>query len=185
MNKYIRGIICLIYSNIKFLILKILYFKNFKYSIYTFFSPFTEIDIDRKSKLSIEKKVRVKSGSKLRVRKNACIEIGQNTSLNHSCIFTAHQKIKIGKNVQFGPNVLIYDHDHDFRVTDGLKNLKYKTDCVTIGNNVWIGANVVILKGTIIGDNSVIGAGSIIKGKYPSNSLIIQKRVTSVEQITI
>lgn len=38
---------------------------------------------------------------------------------------------------------------------------------IKIGNNVWISANAIILKGTIIGDNCVVGAGSVVKGKFP------------------
>ena len=52
----------------------------------------------------------------------------------------------------------------------------FKTSPVIIGNNVWIGANTVILRGTEIGDNCVIGAGCVIKGKYGANSVIVQKR---------
>lgn len=47
---------------------------------------------------------------------------------------------------------------------------------VKIGNNVWIGANTIILRGTEIGDNYVIGAGCVVKGKYNKGSVIIQKR---------
>lgn len=43
---------------------------------------------------------------------------------------------------------------------------------VTIGNNCFIGMNTVILKGTTIGDNVIIGAGSILREKYLSNSVI-------------
>ena len=31
-----------------------------------------------------------------------------------------------------------------------------------MGNNVWIGAHAVILKGVSIGDNAVIGAGAVV-----------------------
>lgn len=183
MKRYIRAIICLIYSLVKFSIMKIFHFKRFEFTIYNLISPFTEIDISKNGKFSIGKLVKIRSGSKLRVRKSGEIKIGQNTSLNHGCIFTAHEKITIGQNVQFGPNVLIYDHDHDFREKDGLKNLKYKTAPIIIGDNVWIGANVIILRGTSIGDNCVIGAGSVIKGNYSDNTLIIQKKDTVIKNM--
>lgn len=181
MKKYLRAIVCLIYSNIKFLIIKIFRYQYFNYSLLSICSPFTEIELDKTSKFVMGKKIRIRSGSKLRVRKSGVMEIGDNTALNHNCIFTAYEKIQIGKNVQIGPNVLIYDHDHDFKVRDGLKNLKYKTGSIIIGDNVWIGANVIILKGTKIGSNSVIAAGSVIKGEYSENSIIIQKRQTTID----
>ena len=184
MKRYIRAIICLIYSLVKFTIMKIFHFKSFEFTIYNLISPFTEIDISKNGKLSIGKLVKIRSGSKLRVRKSGEIKIGQNTSLNHGCIFTAHEKITIGQNVQFGPNVLIYDHDHDFRQHDGLKNLKYKTAPIVIGDNVWIGSNVIILRGTYIGNNCVIGAGSVIKGTYEDGSIIVQKRENKISKLS-
>ena len=48
---------------------------------------------------------------------------------------------------------------------------------VTIGNNCFIGMNTVILKGTTIGDNVIIVAGSILRGKYLSNSVIAGGRL--------
>ncbi len=92
-----------------------------------------------------------------------------------------HILIKAG--VEFGPNVLIYDHDHDFRAFGGLKEKKYVCERVEIGQNCWIGANSVILKGTILGDNCVVGAGSVIKGTFKDDSLIYQKRTTTVINI--
>ena len=176
MKKYIRAGICITYSFVRFCFIKLFHIKGFRFTILNLISPFTEIEIAKKAKLILGKMVRVRSGSKIKVRKNAKIHIGDNTSLNHGCMIISHDKIIIGKDVQFGPNVLIYDHDHDFRDKLGIRSLKYKTSAVEIGNNVWIGANSVILKGSKIGDNCVIGAGSVIKGKYNSNTIIIQKR---------
>lgn len=42
---------------------------------------------------------------------------------------------------------------------------------VTIGDDVWIGANCIILKGVTIGARSVIGAGSIVTRDIPSDCI--------------
>lgn len=166
MKKYVRAFICLTYSIIKFSLIKLFHMKNFRFTVFNLISPFTEIEIGKKAKLTLGKMVRVRSGSKIKVIKGAEVQIGDNASLNHGCMLISHDKIIIGKDVQFGPNVLIYDHDHDFRAKNGLKELNYKTSPVEIGDNVWIGANTVILRGTRIENNCVVGAGSIIKGEY-------------------
>lgn len=183
MNKHIRIGFFLIISFIKFSIIKLFYYKSFKFSAFNNFSPFTQIELDQKSTLILNKRVRAKSGTKIKLRNKSIVEIGQDTSFNHGCMLISHEKVTIGNNVQFGPNVLIYDHDHDYRTENGLKNLQYKTAPVEIGNNVWIGANVVILKGTIIGDNCVVGAGSILKGTYTRDKLIIQEKKTVLRSI--
>lgn len=172
--------ISVIFSLIKFSIIKLLNWKSFKFSLVERFSPNTEIDIGKNSKMILGYGVRAHSGTKLRVRDKAELKIGKNTALNYGCIITCHKEIKIGEGVEFGPNVLVYDHDHDFRTKGGIKANKYKYGTVEIGNNVWIGANSVILRGTKIGDNSVVGAGSVIKGNYPVHSIIVQKRQTEV-----
>lgn len=42
--------------------------------------------------------------------------IGDNVGINSNCIIACHDSITIGNGVGMGPNVCIYDHDHDFRV---------------------------------------------------------------------
>lgn len=54
---------------------------------------------------------------------------------------------------------------------------------VNIGENVWIGANVVILRGTNIGNNSVIAAGSIINGNIPANKIVYQERTLKFRDV--
>jgi acetyltransferase-like isoleucine patch superfamily enzyme len=176
MIKYIRVLICLVYTDFKFCLIKVIRYKRFKFTLFNIVSPFTEIEIDKSGALTLGRKIRIKSGSKIRVRSGAEVFIGDNTFFNHGCMVTSREKIVIGKDVQMGPNVLIYDHDHDFKKKDGFKNQFYKTSSVIIGDNVWIGANVVILRGTNIGNNCVIGAGSILKGKYNDNTVITQRR---------
>lgn len=66
--------------------------------------------------------------------------------------------------------------DSDFHVPwppekrNDFASFDYDAD-VSIGNNVWLGARCIILKGVTIGDNSVIAAGSVVSGAIPENSL--------------
>lgn len=106
------------------------------------------------------------------------IEIGDRVFVNRNCMIVAHEKIKIGNGTTIGPNVCIYDHDHDG--TGG-----YVTSPVQIGNDVWIGAGCIILKGVSIGDNSTIAAGTLVNKSIPPNAIVYQKRETTIDYKTI
>lgn len=94
------------------------------------------------------------------------INIGDRVFVNTNSNIVSHQSIVIENNVTIGPNVCIYDHDHD------IYNFgKFVCKDVFIKSNVWIGANVVILKGVTIGENSVIGAGTVVSKDVPPNSI--------------
>jgi len=139
-------------------------------------APFAEITIDRGAKVIIKNRFRARSNSHIRARKDAMLIIGENVSVNHGCMIVCRESIEIGNDVQFSPNVMVYDHDHDYRADGGVKSMQYKTSPIKIGNNVWIGANSVILRGTTIGDNCVIAAGSVVKGVIPQNGLYFNKK---------
>lgn len=183
MNKYVRAMVCVPCGTVKMLWTKLFHVINFRAPWICLVSPHTEITMDYGAKLSIGKRFKMRDGAKIRVRKGAICRIGRNVSVNSNNMIACHESIIIGDNCQFSPNVQIYDHDHDFRAESGIGAMKYKTSPVKIGNNVWIGANTVILRGTEIGDNCVIGAGSVIKGTFPTNSIIVQKRTTEIKSI--
>lgn len=185
MNKYVRAVVCVPCGMIKMAWTKLFHLKSFSGPFISLVSPHTEISMDNEAKLKIGDNFKMRDGAKIRVRKGAVCKIGKNVSVNCNNMIACHECIEIGDDVQLGPNVQIYDHDHDFRAEGGLKAGKYKSSPVKIGNNVWIGANTVILRGTEIGDNCVIGAGSVLKGRVPASSIIIQNRVNEVKQISI
>ena len=102
------------------------------------------------------------------------LTIGDNVSINRNTIIVCHDRISIGSGCAIAPNVLIYDHDHKF----GSKGIEdgFRTAPVSIGDNCWIGAGAIILRGTTIGEGSVIGAGSVVKGNIPPYSLVTGSR---------
>ena len=101
------------------------------------------------------------------------IEIGDHCFFNTGSCVTAVESVKIGSNCKFGNNLVIVDHDHNFKNEGSSEFISSK---VVIGNDNWVGANVTILRGTQIGNGCVIAAGSVVKGIIPDGSRIIQKR---------
>ncbi|MCF6351463.1 MAG: acyltransferase [Cyclobacteriaceae bacterium] len=160
--------------------MKIIYKERFQFSGVQRFSPNSQVFLMGQGKIKLGQRVSVHSNVKLRAVGKGVLSIDENTSINYGCMLVAMKSIKVGSGVEFGPNVFVYDHDHDFKSPNGIKDNRYKCNEVIIGDNTWIGAQTVILRGTIIGENSVVGAGSVISGVYPPNSIITQKRNTII-----
>ena len=115
----------------------------------------------------------------------ASIEIGDQSRINGVYIH-AQKKIVIGKMCVIASGVNIIDSNgHILYSADRTKKERDLPEEIIIGNNVWVGVNSIILKGTKIGDNSVVGAGSVVKGTYPENSLIVGNPATVVKILDI
>lgn len=183
MNRYIGGGIRIISGSIKSALANCFSGGRVRIHPLCTLDPTVELTVDQGAKCAIGRRWNARSGSILRVRKGAEVTIGKNFNLSTRSIITARDKIEIGDNVTFGPGVLMYDHDHDFRAHGGAKSGKYKTSPIKIGNNVWIGAGSVILRGACIADNCVVAAGTIVRGSFAPNSLIYQHRDTRVKAI--
>lgn len=180
MNGYVRAMLTIPYGYIKLGAIKILHNKRIVFGKLPRISLNTEITLERGAKFVVGDKLNMRGTSRIRVRDSAKLTIGNNAYININSMIACHEKIEIGNDVQFGPNVQIYDHDHDFRVKGGIKAGIFKTSPVKIGNNVWLGANVVILRGTIIGDDCVVAAGTVLNGIYPSKTLILGRNETRI-----
>lgn len=115
-----------------------------------------------------------------RVGPSGRISVG-GTFVNYSAKIIAHDSITIGRRCLIGPNVGIYDFDHRHEL-DGTPfgSQGMETAPVAIGDNVWIGANAVILRGTTIGDNAIVAAGTVVSGDIPPNCLVYERRDRAV-----
>ena len=95
------------------------------------------------------------------------IRIGEYAFMSYNVSVTSMNRITIGNRVKIANNVVIVDHDHDYKNN----NIGYKTGSVVIEDDVWIGANCVILKDTHIGRNCVIAAGIVVNGSIPARTV--------------
>ena len=183
MRRKLGNIISVVYSFVKLSIMKLFYLGRLRFHPIERLSPNVVIDIGARSKIVLGKMVRAHSGTRFSVSNGGELIIGNNVRINNNCRIACRKSIQIGDGSEFGPGVLIYDHDHDFRAEGGIESNKFVEAPVVIGKNVWIGANTIILRGTVIGDNCVIGAGCVIKGEFKAGTLIIQKRETTETNI--
>lgn len=144
------------------------------------FSLTTRICVRGIGTVSLGRHIHTKRNVVLMAADSALLEIGDGCFFNNGCMAVAKECISIGKNSAFGPNVMIYDHDHDIHSMQSVHDSGFVKSPIVIGDNVWVGANSVILRGTRLGDGCVVGAGSVVKGSYPPGSVIIQKRSQTV-----
>ncbi|WP_165173768.1 acyltransferase [Adlercreutzia sp. ZJ242] len=171
-------------SNVRLFCGKLIHGSRLKYDPLLCIAYSDSISLSASSTLFIGKRLRTRGNCSLNVSESGRLMIGRNVFFNRGCLVNCHYSILIGDGCEFGPNVLIYDHDLDFRSKGGIKDGSFRCKEVFLGENCWIGAGAIILRGTHVGANSVIAAGSIVKGFYPENSLIVQKRCTEVSSIS-
>ena len=141
----------------------------------------TQLVLD-KGTISIEKHVSVNRRVSFSAVEGGNLTIGGGTTFNRNCIIICQDRIQIGAGCKFGPNVVVYDHDHKFDAT-GIQP-GFKTGPIIIEPGCWIGAGAVILRDTHIGTGSIIGAGTVVKGEIPPHSLVTGDRNMVIRPIT-
>ncbi len=95
------------------------------------------------------------------------IHLGVNFYANHNLVILDGNRVEVGNNVMFGPNVLISAATHPIDAMDR-RTVEFALP-IRIGNDVWLGGNVAVMPGVTIGERTVIGAGSVVTRDVPPN----------------
>jgi maltose O-acetyltransferase len=119
-----------------------------------------------------------KAGKNINIEKGAFfgtgskVEIGDNSGIGVNCQLWG--KVKIGKDVMMGPEVIIISANHKFERTDIPMRLqgRYPEECVCIDDDVWIGTRAIIMPGVNIGQGAIIGAASVVTKDVAPNAIV-------------
>lgn len=117
---------------------------------------------------------------------NATIFIDDGSGLSGATICAA-QSIRIGKRCGFGVNVSVYDTDfhpldpQQRREQTSIKEARCNS--IEIGDDVWIGANALLLKGSILGEAAVVGAGAVVSGQVEPYTIVAGNPARVVRKI--
>jgi len=100
------------------------------------------------------------------------VKIGKNCKVHTVSFSTEPYLVEIGDNARITSGTIFITHD-------GAVNC-FKGEIgggifgrIKIGNNAFIGSNSIILLNTTIGNNCIIGAGSVVRGQFPDDSVIV------------
>ena len=129
--------------------------------------------INNQGKLVVGDRVRLLSTPatlQIDVAPGAELTIGDRVFINYGCSIGAMQSIRIGARTLFGPHVIVMDNDFHTLDPDRREEIP-PSKPIVIGENVWLCARAIVLRGVTIGDGSVIGAGSVVSRDIPPRVL--------------
>jgi acetyltransferase-like isoleucine patch superfamily enzyme len=110
------------------------------------------------------------------VRPDPELTIGDGTFVGHGCSFHVADRVTIGRHCLLAGGVAIFDMDGHPLDADarraGRPTPPDQVRAVRLGNDVWVGAGSVILKGVTIGDRSIVAARSVVTTSVPPDTVV-------------
>jgi serine acetyltransferase len=104
---------------------------------------------------------------------NPVVSIGDRCLIGRGSHIIGHWSIELGDDIQTGPYVYITDQNHGYEDPDSpIGGQSTREAPVRIGSGCWLGANSVILPGAQLGENCVVAAGAVVRGTFPSHSVL-------------
>lgn len=100
------------------------------------------------------------------------LELGENFLISGDATIICAEKISIGNNSTLAWESIVMDTDHH-EIYDASGSCINPNQKVIIGNNVWIGARTMILKGCRIPDGCIIGANTTLTKSFDEAKSII------------
>jgi acetyltransferase-like isoleucine patch superfamily enzyme len=135
------------------------------------------IFISNFKRIFIAERVRIFPGARIEVLDaNASIVFEGNTSIgqNLHIISGGGQMLKIGKNSTLSANVFITNVDHKYcEINKHILEQPLVSVNTSVGENCFIGYGAVLQAGTILGNQCIVGANTVVRGKFPSYSVIV------------
>ncbi|RQH10064.1 acyltransferase [Paraburkholderia dinghuensis] len=105
---------------------------------------------------------------KLWIKEGVSIESARFAMVNESDLY-----VEIGRGCMLSSNIT-------FRATDGhviydlsSREILNKSRPIIVGDNCWIGADAVVMKGSVIANNSVVGSRALVVGDFREENVIL------------
>jgi len=130
--------------------------------------------------LKIGDKVILEHGCYVNVH-GGSITIEENAFIGVHSVIQGKGGVTIRKDTLLGPNTQIYSSDHPTYTNILPRRDQQETSSpINIGEDVWVGASSIILRGSDISSGSVVAAGSIVRTKTKEPVLLASKNTVAV-----
>ena len=101
------------------------------------------------------------------------VSIGRDSFIGPHCVLQGPD-LTIGDKVMIAAGVKLFSSNHEFQnFTMPMKDAPEKSEGISIGDDVWIGANAIILDGISIASHSVIGAGAVVTKDVDEGAIVV------------
>jgi hypothetical protein len=97
----------------------------------------------------------------------------------------SYQRVYVGRDVVFGPSVVIMDgdgHPPDRTLPDTPENKKFAP--VVIEDHAWIGFGALILKGVTVGHHAVVAANAVVTKSVPPHCVVAGNPAKIIKDFT-
>lgn len=113
--------------------------------------------------ISASDNVQISCGAQL-VAQRGRIQIAESVFIGSWATITSKASVTIGRNALIAERVTIRDQDHAIHgdVTIPISQSGFDVAPIAIGDDVWIAAGAVILKGVTIGRGAVVAANAVV-----------------------
>jgi carbonic anhydrase/acetyltransferase-like protein (isoleucine patch superfamily) len=102
--------------------------------------------------------------------------IGDGTFVGHGCRFTVGRSVRVGRHCLLAAGVQVFDMDgHPLDAESRRAGHPTPPDQiapVAIGDDAWVGAGAVILKGVTVGDRAVVAARAVVTRDVPTDAVV-------------
>lgn len=95
------------------------------------------------------------------------ILIGDRVFIGHGCEFNVRKRVTVEDDARIAAGCRFIDHDHEIAPVGQWQGGGGREEPIVIGQDAWIGANVVVLRGVTIGRGAIVGAGAVVARSVP------------------
>lgn len=99
------------------------------------------------------------------------IRIKNNVFIGAGCEFNINTGIDIGNDANIASGCKFIDHDHGTVLGTRIGAQPSVRATIVIGEDVWLGANVIVLKGVTIGSGAIVAAGAVVNKSIAENQI--------------
>ena len=101
------------------------------------------------------------------------LDIGSEVAINHHCILDGGKAgIKIANQARIAAYCHLYAFDHGMQMDKPVYQQTVRSQGISVGQDVWLGAHVGIKDGVTICDHAVIGMNSMVTKDVMQNQIM-------------
>lgn len=146
---------------------------NLKINSNSFISTKAQIIMGNNSTIEIGENCYISDNTRLIVGKDSTLTIEDNVYISINSIISSNSVVKIKKDTVIAHNVTIIDTNKNYnKMGVSIREQGKSVEPIEIGENCWLSAGVVVLKGVKLGEQCVVAANSVVNRSFNKYKVI-------------